>query len=427
MNQQEAKKRARELVKQMSAEEKASQLLYSAPAIKRLGIHAYNWWNEALHGIARAGVATVFPQAIGLASSFDPELIQSVADSISTEGRAKYNAAVREDDRNIYKGLTYWSPNINIFRDPRWGRGHETYGEDPFLTSILGIAFVKGIQGECQYLKAAACAKHFAVHSGPESLRHEFDAVIDQRDLNETYLPAFEQLVKKANVESVMGAYNRVNGKPCCGSKVLLKDILRGRWGFQGHVVSDCGAIADFHQHHGVTATGVESAALALKSGCDLNCGSMFGYLLQALDKGLISEADLDEAAVHVLTTRIKLGEFDADNPYAAIPYETVDCEEHRGQNYRAACRSLVLLRNEEHFLPLQANTLQSIAVIGPNAMSRAALEGNYCGTASEYITVADGIRRSFPGARIFYSRAPIYTRTARKDSPNRTIGSAKP
>ena len=255
MDTKTARTRAAALVAQMSVEEAASQLRYNAPAIDRLGIPAYNWWNEALHGVARAGTATVFPQAIGLAAAFDEAGHREIAETIATEGRAKYNMQSAHGDRDIYKGLTFWSPNVNIFRDPRWGRGHETYGEDPYLTSRLGVQFVKGLQGDGKYMKAAACAKHFAVHSGPESIRHEFDAVVNQKDLRETYLPAFEALVKEAKVESVMGAYNRTNGEPCCGSKTLLKDILRDEWGFDGHVVSDCWAIKDFHMNHKVTDT----------------------------------------------------------------------------------------------------------------------------------------------------------------------------
>ena len=269
----QCREKARELVAQMTLEEAASQLKFDAPAIPRRGIPAYNWWNEALHGVARAGTATVFPQAIAMAAMFDVEGMEAIADIISTEARAKYNAQSAEGDRGIYKGLTMWTPNINIFRDPRWGRGHETYGEDPYLTGELGKAFIRGLQGDGEYLKTSACAKHFAVHSGPESLRHEFDAQVSQKDLWETYLPAFEEAVTQAHVESVMGAYNRTNGEPCCGSKTLLVDILRGKWHFDGHVVSDCFALADFHEHHMVTKTPTESAALAMKNGCDLNCG----------------------------------------------------------------------------------------------------------------------------------------------------------
>ena len=281
-DRQAARQRAKELVGRMTLEEKASQLRYDAPAIPRLGVPAYNWWNEGLHGVARAGVATMFPQAIGTAAAFDTELLEKIGDVIAVEGRAKYNAYLEEEDRDIYKGLTFWSPNVNIFRDPRWGRGHETYGEDPYLTGELGKAFVEGLQGDGEYLKAAACAKHFAVHSGPEAVRHKFDAKASKKDLRETYLPAFEKLVKEAGVEAVMGAYNRTNGEPCCGSKTLMEDILRGEWEFEGHYVSDCWAIRDFHTQHMITDTAEESAALALKAGCDVNCGITYLHLMKA-------------------------------------------------------------------------------------------------------------------------------------------------
>ncbi len=275
--------RAKDLVSRMTLEEKVMQMLHSAPGIPRLGIKPYNWWNEALHGVARAGTATMFPQAIGMAATFDDELIYKVADVISTEGRAKFHESQRKEDYGIYKGLTFWSPNVNIFRDPRWGRGHETYGEDPYLTSRLGVAFIKGLQGNDEkYLKAAACAKHFAVHSGPELERHEFNAIASEKDMRETYLPAFKACVVEGKVEAVMGAYNRTNGEPCCGSKTLLQDILRDEWGFTGHVVSDCWAIKDFHETHMVTKTAPESVALAVNNGCDLNCGNMYGNLLIA-------------------------------------------------------------------------------------------------------------------------------------------------
>src|SRR5690554_2177584 len=273
--------RAKDLVSRMTLEEKVFQTLHTAPSIERLGVKAYNWWNEALHGVARAGVATVFPQAIGLAATFDEDLLEEVADTISTEGRAKFNMQQKYNDTDIYKGLTFWSPNVNIFRDPRWGRGHETYGEDPYLSSRLGVRFVNGIQGRDEkYLKSAACAKHFAVHSGPEDVRHSFNAVVSKQDLYETYLPAFKACVQEGDVESIMGAYNRTNGEPCCGSKTLLKDILRDEWDFKGHVVSDCWAIIDFHENHKITSTPEESAALAMNNGCDLNCGVAFGRLL---------------------------------------------------------------------------------------------------------------------------------------------------
>lgn len=404
MTRSEATKRATALVEQMTAEEKVSQMLFTSPAIERLGIRSYNWWNEALHGVARAGLATVFPQAIALAATFDPELVEGVADTISKEARAKYNAAQALDDHGQYKGLTFWSPNINIFRDPRWGRGHETYGEDPYLTAALGKGFVRGMQGEGEFLKAAACAKHFAVHSGPEQGRHSFDSVVGEQDLWETYLPAFEALVKDAKVESVMGAYNRVNGEPSCGSPTLLKDILRGKWEFEGHVVSDCGAINDFHTGHHVTATGVESAALAAENGCDLNCGSMYGYLMQALDKGLITEERLTESVTRLFATRMLLGEFEEERPYADIGMEWVDHPDHQKQNLEAAKRSMVLLKNDG-ILPLEPDSVESIAVIGPQADAIRVLEGNYNGTAGQYITLAEGVRKAYPDARVYVSR----------------------
>ncbi len=396
--------RAKALVAQMTLEEAASQLRYDAPSVKRLGIPSYNWWNEALHGVARAGTATIFPQAIGLAAMFDPEFLQEIADVIATEVRARYNMQSALEDRDIYKGLTVWTPNINIFRDPRWGRGHETYGEDPFLTSRLGVAFIRGLQGSGQYLKTAACAKHFAVHSGPEATRHSFDAKASLKDMEETYLPAFEAAVKEAKVETVMGAYNRVNGEPCCGSKTLLRDILRGKWSFEGHVVSDCWAIRDFHENHRVTDTIEESAALAINNGCDLNCGNTYIYMLMAHEKGLVSEETIRAAATRLFTTRMRLGMFDSDCEYNGISYAQNDTEEHRALALETARRSAVLLKNNG-ILPLDRSKLSNIAVIGPTANSRTVLEGNYCGTASEYITNLEGISEAAgKDIRIFYS-----------------------
>lgn len=392
MNREEARRKAEELVGKMTLEERASQLRYDAPPIKRLGIPAYNWWNEALHGVARAGQATVFPQAIGLAATFDTQLVREVGDVVSTEGRAKYNEYAARNDRDIYKGLTFWAPNVNIFRDPRWGRGHETYGEDPYLTGRLGVSYVKGLQGEGDTMKAAACAKHFAVHSGPEALRHEFDAVVTKKDLRETYLPAFEALVKEAEVESVMGAYNRTNGEPCCGSKTLLKDILREEWGFQGHVVSDCWAIQDFHERHMITSTPKESAAMAINAGCDLNCGVTYLHVLSACQEGLVTEETITEAAVRLYTTRYLLGLFDGSE-YDAIPYEMVECREHLALSEKAAAESFVLLKNNG-ILPLKKEKIKTLGIIGPNADSRAALIGNYHGTSSEYVTVQEGVIR---------------------------------
>ncbi|WP_455503025.1 glycoside hydrolase family 3 C-terminal domain-containing protein [Blautia sp.] len=390
MNREEARKKATELVSKMTLEEKASQLRYDAPAIKRLGIPAYNWWNEALHGVARAGQATVFPQAIGLGATFDTELLGAIADTAATEGRAKYNAYSKEEDRDIYKGLTFWSPNVNIFRDPRWGRGHETYGEDPYLTRELGVAFVKGLQGNGETMKAAACAKHFAVHSGPEAIRHEFDAIASPKDMEETYLPAFEALTKEANVEGFMGAYNRTNGEPCCGSPTLQKK-LRGDWGFQGYFVSDCWAIKDFHEHHMVTSTPAESAALALNNGCDLNCGNTYLHILKAYEKGLITEDTITESAIRLFTTRYMLGLFE-ETEYDKIPYSEVESPAHLALSQKAAEESFVLLKNNG-ILPLQKDKIKTVGIIGPNADSRAALVGNYHGTASHYCTIQEGLQ----------------------------------
>ena len=403
MKREEARKKAEELVAQMTVEERVGQLKYNAPAIERLGIPAYNWWGEGLHGVARAGVATVFPQAIGIAAAFDEELAGKIGDCVGTEGRAKYNEFSAHHDRDIYKGLTFWSPNINLFRDPRWGRGHETYGEDPYLTSRLGVAFVKGLQGDGEFMKAAACAKHFAVHSGPEALRHEFDAKADPKDMEETYLPAFEALVKEAHVEAVMGAYNRVNGEPCCGSETLIRDILRGKWNFEGHFVSDCWAIKDFHEHHMVTATPAQSAAMALNAGCDLNCGVTYLHLPEALQQGLVTEDSITQAAVRLFTTRFLLGLFE-ENEYDKLNYEMVECSEHVALADRAARESMVLLKNDG-ILPLVVDDIKTIGVIGPNADSRRPLVGNYHGTSSEYITVAEGIRSYVNGrARVLFS-----------------------
>ncbi|MGN0351878.1 MAG: glycoside hydrolase family 3 C-terminal domain-containing protein [Roseburia sp.] len=387
---------AKQLTEQMTLEEKMSQMLYESPAIERLGIPAYNWWNEALHGVARAGVATVFPQAIGLAATFDKNLIEKIGDVVSTEGRAKFNEFSRRGDHGIYKGLTFWAPNVNIFRDPRWGRGHETYGEDPYLTGELGCAYIRGLQGpDKEHLKSAACAKHYAVHSGPEAIRHEFDAEVSKHDLYDTYLYAFKRCIKDAGVEAVMGAYNRVNGEPACGSKALLKDILRDEFGFQGHVVSDCWAINDFHLHHHVTDTVEESAAMAVNNGCDLNCGNAFLHLQKAFELGLVTESAINEAVERLMDVRIRLGMMkEYPSPYEDISYEKVECAEHIKLSVEAARRSMVLLKNENDFLPLRKSDLKTIAVIGPNANSRDALVGNYVGTSSRYITPLEGIQQ---------------------------------
>lgn len=397
-------KRAEDLVARMTTEECASLMLFQSAKIEHLGIPYFNWWNEALHGVARAGMATVFPQAIGMAASFDPDLLEQVADAISTEGRAKYNTFRKYEDYSMYKGITFWSPNVNIFRDPRWGRGQETYGEDPYLTAQLGCAFVRGLQGkDKKYLKTAACAKHFAVHSGPEKLRHEFDAQATKKDMAETYLPAFKALVD-AGVEGVMGAYNRTNGEACCGSETLMVDLLRSQWGFDGYFTSDCWAIADFHLYHGVTNTPTESVALALKCGCDLNCGNTYAYLLQALQEGKITEEEIRRSCVRLMTTRMKLGMFDRETPYDSLDYSEVENEEHRKLNLRIARKSLILLKNNG-LLPLNKEKIKNIAVVGPNADSVVALNGNYHGISKEYWTVLRGIREAAVDANVTYSK----------------------
>ncbi len=398
MKRKEARARAERLVARMTVEERAGQLRFDAPAIKRLRVPAYNWWNEALHGVARAGNATVFPQAIGLGATFDEKLLKKIGEAIGTEARAKYNVQKKVGDTDIYKGLTFWSPNVNIFRDPRWGRGQETYGEDPYLTSRLGVAFVRGLQGEGKTMRAAACAKHFAVHSGPEAERHRFNAEVSKKDMAETYLPAFEALVREAGVEAVMGAYNRVNGQPACASPEL-QHILRDEWGFQGHFLSDCWAIRDFFTGRGAAENAVDAAALALNNGCDLNCGSTYGFLMEAYEKGLVSEETITEACVRLFTTRYMLGMF-GKTEYDQIPYTAVECPEHLDLARRAALESVVLLKNDGT-LPLKRENIKTLGVIGPNADSRRALLGNYHGSASRYITVQEGLQDYLYGSGI--------------------------
>ncbi len=399
-----AQQRAEALTDTLTTEQQAEQLRYNAPAIPSAGLPEYNWWNEGLHGVARAGTATVFPQAIALAAAFDSVLMKRIAEIIAEETRAKYNAARKQGDCDIYKGLTLWSPNINIFRDPRWGRGHETYGEDPYLTARLGVEFVKGLQGEGRHLKAAACAKHFAVHSGPEALRHEFDARPSKKDMEETYLPAFRALIEEAHAEGVMGAYNRVNGEPACASPELMGKLRE--WGFDGYFVSDCWAIQDFHLHHKVTPSAPESAAKALKAGCDVNCGSTYLSILEALDKGLISKEDIRSACVRALRTRIRLGQLDKTE-FDEIPYSVISCREHKEAALEAALKSAVLLKNNG-ILPLKKD-IGTIAVIGPNADSREALIGNYNGTADRYITFLEGIQDSFEGRVLYAEGCHLY------------------
>ena len=404
MDREKARKRAEALVSRMTVEERASQLRFDAPAIERLGVPAYNWWNEALHGLARGGTATSFPQAVGLAAMFDNELLEEIAAAISTEARAKYNAYSAEGDRDIYHGLTMWSPNINIFRDPRWGRGHETYGEDPYLTARLGKAFVRGLQGDGETLRTAACAKHFAVHSGPEALRNHFNAVASAKDLEETYLPAFRALVREAKVEAVMGAYNRTNGEPCCASDMLMRK-LRGEWGFEGHFVSDCWAIRDFHENHKVTSKPTESVTKALKAGCDLNCGCTYQHIMAAYEQGMITEEDITRCCVRLFTTRYLLGTLgEGGSEYDYVPYTVVECEAHLALARKAALESCVLLKNDG-LLPLDPERCGTLGVIGPNANNRTALIGNYHGTASRYVTVLEGIQDLTAGkCRVLYS-----------------------
>ena len=389
--------RADDLISRMTLEERVSQMVHESAEIERLGIPSYDWWSECLHGVAGAGIATVFPQAIGLAATWNTDLMALVATVISDEARAKHHDSARNGDRGRFKGLTFWSPNINIFRDPRWGRGQETYGEDPYLTAQMGVEFVKGLQGDDpRYLKVAACAKHYAVHSGPEPLRHKFDAVVNERDLRETYLPAFEVLVKEAKVESIMGAYNRTNGQPCCAHERLLREILRDEWGFAGHVVSDCGGICDIFKYHKYVETPEEAAAIAVKAGCDLNCGEIYQHLCKAVKMGLISEETITRSLKRLLLTKFRLGMFDPPEvvPYAQIPIEVNDCPEHRALALESARQSIVLLKNEDALLPLSGD-LKCIAVIGPNADDVEVLKGNYCGTPSEAVTPLEGIRRA--------------------------------
>ena len=404
--------RAEDLVSRMTLEEKILQMQNNAPAIPRLGISAYEWWNEALHGVARAGVATVFPQAIGMAATFNEKLIFDIADVISTEARAKHHEAVRRNDFGRYKGLTFWSPNINIFRDPRWGRGQETWGEDPFLTGKLGTAFVRGLQGnDPKYLKVSAAVKHFAVHSGPEPERHAFDAIASERDMRETYLPAFRTTILDGKATGVMCAYNRLNGLPACAGDPLLVDILRGEWQFKGHVVSDCGAVYDIHIFHKFVKTEAEASALAVKSGTDLTCGTEYKSLNEAVKKNLIDEAAITKAVTNLMKIRFRLGMFDQPETvkYAQIPFSENDSSAHHKLSLQASRESLVLLKNNG-ILPLKKD-LKTIAVIGPNADDKEVLLGNYNGKPSEWTTVLDGIKKKVsPNTKVLFSRGLYQT-----------------
>ena len=399
--------RIEDLISRMTLEEKIPQLLNDAISIERLEIPKYNWWSECLHGVGFSGIATVFPQAIGLAASFDLDLMRRVATAISDEGRAKHHEAVRTNQRKIYQGLTFWSPNVNIFRDPRWGRGQETYGEDPYLTSKLGVAFVKALQGDHpKYLKLVATPKHYVAYSGLESERHKFDARVSKKDLWETYLPAFEACIREGKAEAIMGAYNRVNGEPCCASEFLLNEILRKGWEFKGHVVSDCGAIKDIYQDHRIVETGAEASALAINAGCDLFCSVgiytkknkriRWDWIKSAVENKLLKEETIDKALHRLFRARFLLGMFDPPElvPYTNIPYEVNDCEEHRQLALEAAKKTIVLLKNEGNLLPLKKN-IKKIAVIGPTADNKDVLLGNYSGTPSRYSTILNGIKES--------------------------------
>ncbi len=399
---EKSRMRAEELVSRMTVNEMMQSLLYDASEIKRLGVPQYNWWNEGLHGAARSGTATVFPQAIGLSAMFDVPFMEEIGNIVSTEQRAKYNACSSHDDRGIYKGLTVWSPNINIFRDPRWGRGQETYGEDPYLTAECGTAFVKGLQGNGDVLKTASTIKHFASHSGPEAERHHFNAVVSAKDLEETYFPAFRRIIRDAGADGVMGAYTALNGEPCCATS-LMENLVRKKWGFDGVFISDCWALRDIHEQHHVTRNAEESAALALKSGCSINCGCTYSYLEKALSKGLVTKEDIRKAAVRSYTTLFELGLFDASTEYDDIPLSVIESEKHRNASLKASLNSLVLLENRDSFLPLKSTDIR-IAVIGPNSDSRVALWGNYHGTSSRYVTVLEGIRHYVRAGNVFYS-----------------------
>lgn len=399
--------RVNDLVGRMTLEEKIGQMMNAAPAIDRLGIPEYNWWNECLHGVARAGLATSFPQAIGLGATWDEDMLFRVSTAISDEARAKHHEFVRKNKRLIYQGLTFWSPNINIFRDPRWGRGQETYGEDPFLTGRMAVDFIKGLQGDDpKYFKTIATVKHFAVHSGPEPERHSFDAIIDEKDLRETYLPQFEMGIKEGKAYSVMCAYNRLDGEACCGSNHLLVNILRNEWKFPGYVVSDCGAIDDIYEHHKIVSTPEEAAALAVKAGCDLECATTYQHLKEAVQKKIITEAEIDIAVKRLFTARFRLGMFDPPEmvKWTKIPYTVVDDKEHKDLALEAARKSIVLLKNQNNLLPLKKD-LKTVAVIGPNADQWQMLLGNYNGLPSDPITPLRGIKEKLPNTNVLYAQ----------------------
>jgi beta-glucosidase len=408
--------RVNDLLHQLTLPEKISLLGYRSKEIQRLGIPAYNWWNEALHGVARAGVATVFPQAIGMAATFNDGLLRQAATVISTEARAKYNLSTAQGRHLQYMGLTFWSPNINIFRDPRWGRGQETYGEDPFLTAHMGTAFVKGLQGnDSRYLKASACAKHFAVHSGPENGRHTFNAIVDEKDLRETYLYAFHALVD-AGVESVMCAYNRVNDQPCCTGNILLNNILRNEWKFKGHVVTDCGALDDIFMRHKVMPSGVEVAAAAIKAGVNLDCSNILqSDVEKAIEQKLITEKEIDSSLAHLLRTQFKLGFYDdpAANPFHSYGADSVANAGHTALARTMAQQSMVLLKNDNQLLPLDKKKYPAIMVVGSNSTSMDALLGNYHGVSKQAVNFLEGITNAVDaGTRVEYDQGSDYTDT---------------
>ena len=419
--------RVKDLVSRLTLDEKAGQMLHNAPAIKRLGILPYSWWNEALHGVARTGRATVFPENVGLAATFDEDLVYRIGQAISDEAWAKYNIAQRLENYGQYSGITFYAPNVNIFRDPRWGRGQETYGEDPFLTSRMGVAYVKGMQGnDPKYLKTAACAKHYVVHSGPEALRHSYDAEPPMKDFMETYVPAFETLVKEGKVESVMCAYNRTFGKPCCGSSFLLHDLLREKWGFTGYVTTDCWAIQNFYLHHGAAKDSLEACALAIKSGVNLNCGNEFNYLPAAVRKGLVTEKEVDEALSQLLRTRFRLGLFDSpnENPYAKIKEEVIGSQQNIDLAYEAAAKSLVLLQNKNNTLPLKKD-MKSLYVVGPYAANQDILLGNYNGVNSRLTTIMQAIVGKVSAGTSVNYRIGVEPSAPNKNSMNYSIDEA--
>lgn len=402
--------RIEDLVKRLTLDEKIDMMMNASKGVERLGIPDYDWWNEALHGVARAGLATVFPQAVSMAATFDPETQLETFTIISDEARAKYNDSVKKDIRRKYYGLTFWTPNINIFRDPRWGRGQETYGEDPFLTTQMGVAVVRGLQGDNpDYYKTHACAKHFAVHSGPEWNRHSFDVTVSAKDLWETYLPAFKALAVDAGVREFMGAYNSYDGDPCCASDLLLKEILRGRWDYNGLVVSDCGAIDDFYvkSAHATHPDAATASASAVLTGTDIECGSSYNALRNAVKDGLVTEEDINVSIRRILNGMFELGMFDPEDmvPWSKLPFSIVDSEKHRAQALKVARNAVVLLKNEKRTLPIAPSSVKKIAVIGPNGNDDRMMLGNYNGIPSHTVNILEGIQAAYPDAEVTYER----------------------